>query len=55
MIATYFDILSNLFHIFCALDSEMSYFLVMQLQCTGQVLLKESYNILTIHAEMCQI
>lgn len=52
MMVAYFDILFNLLHIFWGFRLGNRVFMVMQLQCTGQILLKEFYN---IHTEMCQI
>lgn len=52
---TYFDILPNLLHIFGAFRLGNQVLMVMQLQCSGQILLKESYNIPTVRTEMCQI
>lgn len=52
---TYFEILSTLLHIFGGLRLGNQLFVVMQLERTGQILLKDSYNIHTVHAEMCQI
>lgn len=55
MMVTYFDILTKLLHIFGGFRLGNHLFMVMQLECRGQILLKEFYKVPTVHAEMYQI